>query len=99
MATANGHSVTEGGSSGSPLLNSNHRVIGQLYGAGQNCANPNCSDPAKDIANYGKFSVSWTSNNAADNRRRLNYWLDPAGTNPNTLDTFFMEFIYTRLHE
>ena len=79
MATSNGHSVTEGGSSGSPLLNNNHRVIGQLFGAGS-CSDTNCNDPSKDIANYGKFSVSWTGNNATDNRRRLRDWLDTNNT-------------------
>ena len=84
-ATQNGYSVTEGGSSGSPLLNNNGRVIGQLFGAGA-CPNPNCSNPSADIANYGKFSVSWTCNGASDIRKRLNYWLDPLGTNPSTLN-------------
>lgn len=32
VTTDHGHSITEGGSSGSPLINSNHRVIGQLGG-------------------------------------------------------------------
>lgn len=85
MKTSNGFSVTEGGSSGSPLLNNNHKVIGQLYGAGS-CPNPNCSNPSQDIANYGKFSVSWTGNGATDNRRRLKDWLDPLNKNPQTLD-------------
>jgi hypothetical protein len=35
---------------------------------------------------YGKFSVSWTGNGATDNRRKLQPWLDPAGTNPTTLN-------------
>jgi hypothetical protein len=39
-----------------------------------------------DIAAYGKLSVSWTSNGAADSRRRLRDWLDPQGMNPQTLD-------------
>jgi V8-like Glu-specific endopeptidase/predicted secreted protein len=84
IATTNGHSVTEGGSSGSPLFNNNHRVIGQLYGAGPNCSNTNCSNPSADIANYGKFSVSWTG--GGTNTTRLSNWLDPAGTNPTTLN-------------
>lgn len=85
-ATANGHSVTEGGSSGSPLLNNNKRVIGQLFGAGT-CPNPNCSNPAQDVGNYGKFSVSWTGGGATDNRRRLDHWLNTGGgTAPNTID-------------
>ena len=84
--TLNGFSVTEGGSSGSPLLNNNRKVVGQLYGAGPLCPNPNCSNPSQDIGNYGKFSVSWTGNGATDSRRRLRDWLDPQGTNPQTLD-------------
>src|SRR5690606_13410383 len=85
-STTNRHSVTEGGSSGSPLINSNGKVIGQLFGAG-NCPDPNCADPTDDVGNYGKFSVSWTGGGATDNRRRLDYWLNPGGgTVPNTLD-------------
>ncbi|WP_371327234.1 trypsin-like serine peptidase [Tannerella forsythia] len=80
--TPNGYSVTEGGSSGSPLINSNHHVIGQLYGG----SDINCSAPEQDIAAYGKFSVSWTGNGATDSRRRLRDWLDPQGTNPQTLE-------------
>jgi len=77
IATTNGHSVTEGGSSGSPLLNSSYHVIGQLFGAGL-CANPNCDDPPEDIANYGKFSVSW--NYFSTIQRQLKHWLDPNNT-------------------
>jgi hypothetical protein len=84
MATTHGHSVTEGGSSGSPLLNDSHRVIGQLFGAGWYCPNPNCSNPSEDTANYGKFSVSW--NNNTNSRRRLKDWLDPNNTGATILD-------------
>lgn len=83
-STANGFSITEGGSSGSPLLNNSRRVIGQLYGWGGGvCGNPNCSDPANDIANYGKFDVSWQGNGATDSRRRLRDWLDPLNVIPS----------------
>jgi hypothetical protein len=64
-------------------LNNNRRVLGQLYGAGT-CSNTNCSNPSADIANYGKFSVSWAG--GGTNSTRLSNWLDPAGTNPTTLD-------------
>ncbi|MDR1341968.1 MAG: serine protease [Prevotellaceae bacterium] len=86
MATTHGHSVTEGGSSGSPLLNNNHRVIGQLFGAGNTilCPNLNCSNPSADISNYGKFSVSW--NNSTNPKRRLQDWLDPNNTGATILD-------------
>jgi len=40
METAHGHSVTESGSSGSPLINNDRHVIGQLFGAGVYCSNP-----------------------------------------------------------
>jgi hypothetical protein len=83
MVTTNGQSVTEGGSSGSPLFNNNHRVIGQLYGAGY-CPNLNCSNPSADIANYGKFSVSWDNN--TNPKRRLKDWLDPDNTGVLVLD-------------
>jgi hypothetical protein len=40
------------GSSGSPLYNENHHVIGQLHGGGASCDN--------DLSDwYGRFSVSW----------------------------------------
>jgi V8-like Glu-specific endopeptidase len=80
--TVNGHSVTEGGSSGSPLLNNAHHVIGQLYGG----SSLNCSNPSQDLAMYGKFNVSWTGNGASDNRRKLQPWLDPANAGVSTLN-------------
>lgn len=75
MATPNGHSVTESGSSGSPLYTSDHRVIGQLYGSGL-CPNPNCSNPPNDIANYGRIYSSW-NRHPTEPRRRLRDWLEP----------------------
>ena len=81
-ATPNGYSVTEGGSSGSPLINNSHHIIGQLYGG----SSIDCFNPSQDIAAYGKFSVSWTGNGATDSRRRLRDWLDPLEINPQTLN-------------
>ena len=72
--------TTETGSSGSPLINSNKRVIGQLSNGDASCANPAGYD------NYGKFSVSWTGNNSNKNYERLSTWLDPGNTNSQTLD-------------
>jgi hypothetical protein len=71
---------TEGGSSGSPLINSSHKVVGQLHGSEDydSCTPKN--------AFYGRFDKSWTGNNAADSRRRLSDWLDPTGSNPQTLN-------------
>ena len=68
----------EGGSSGSPILNNQHKVIGQLHGGQSGCA------PV--VKYYGKFNVSWTGNDASDNRRRLDHWLDPNNTGVNTIN-------------
>lgn len=80
-ATTNGHSVTEGGSSGSPLFNSSGHVIGQLYGG----SSLNCSDPANDVGGYGKIQLSWDGFSSGA-QRRLRDWLDPAGTAPNSVN-------------
>lgn len=66
--------VTEPGSSGAPLFNSTHSVIGQLHGGNSSCDNPTGSDW------YGKLSLSWTGNGNTDSRRRLIDWLDPNNT-------------------
>jgi len=73
--------VTEVGSSGSALFDPNGRIIGQLYGGGAGCAGTNDND-LHDF--YGRFGISWDSGSIASTR--LNDWLDPLGTNPNTLD-------------
>ena len=48
--------VTEGGSSGSPLFDQNHRIIGQLYGA-----SPLVQAQSTTVARtgYGRLSTSW----------------------------------------
>mgnify|MGYP001185250841 CR=1 FL=1 len=69
-ATANGHGVTEGGSSGSPIFNSDGLVVGDLSGGSSYCTNTNGSD------SYGKLSYSWTSNGSTT-EEQLKPWLDP----------------------
>ncbi len=58
--------VTEPGSSGSPLLNGNRQVIGQLNGGfagpGSSCGNPSAPDQ------YGKFALAYDS---------IKRWIDP----------------------
>ncbi len=70
--------VTEGGSSGSPLFDQDHRIIGQLHSGGSACGN-NLSDW------YGKFGASWSG--GGTNSTRLSNWLDPLATGANTIDT------------
>jgi len=77
-ATTNGHGVTEGGSSGSPLFDNNKHIVGTLTGGTSYCATPDDPDM------YGKFCQHWISNGTANNRQ-LKPWLDPSNTH-TTLD-------------
>lgn len=70
VATDNGHGVTEGGSSGSPIFNQNGLIVGQLSGGGSFCSSPNDPDY------YGKMSYNWESNNTPSNLF-LKPYLDP----------------------
>lgn len=72
--TTHGYGVTERGSSGSPLFNDKHRIIGQLYG-GCSEHNDNCDNPVNDYSTYGKFCLSWDL--GANASSRLKDWLDP----------------------
>lgn len=76
--------TTEGGSSGSPLFDSNGNIIGQLHGGHASCSS-NTSDW------YGKLSVSW--NGGGTSATSLVNWLAPldtsslvlSGKNPNVV--------------
>ncbi len=74
VSTASGHGVTEGGSSGSPIFNSSHQIIGTLVGGNSSCANTGGEDF------YGKFGFHWDTNGSSENNQ-LKPWLDPAETN------------------
>ena len=71
--------TTEGGSSGSPLFNQDHRIVGQLHGGYASCSS-NTADY------YGKFSMSW--DRGGDSTNELKDWLDPQGTNPDFIDGY-----------
>ena len=75
--------VTEGGSSGSPLFDQNHRIIGQLYGGSAACTG-SVNNGQADW--YGRFGVSWNSGNSAS--QRLRDWLDPLNTGVTMLDGY-----------
>jgi len=69
--------TTEGGSSGSPLFDQNHRIVGQLQGG-----SASCESLTSDW--YGKFSKSWDYGGTASTQ--LSNWLDPGNTGLQTLD-------------
>ncbi|MFH1121160.1 MAG: PKD domain-containing protein [Bacteroidota bacterium] len=77
--TENGHGVTEGGSSGSPVFDDHGRVIGQLTGGESGCSNLTGPDF------YGKLAYSWESNGTHDSTR-LKPWLDPDNTSRVNVD-------------
>lgn len=79
VATANGHGVTEGGSSGSPIFNSAGKIMGTLTGGSSYCTAP--TDPDY----YGKFYYHWDKNGSTA-AKRLKDWLDPSSTNVTELD-------------
>lgn len=74
-ANPNGHGVTEGGSSGSPLFDAAAgNIIGTLTGGGSYCTALNAPDQ------YGKMAFHWT-NNGTTAAEQLKPWLDPANLN------------------
>ncbi len=69
--------TTEPGSSGSPLFNPDHRIVGQLHGGYAACGN--------DLSDwYGRLSVSW--NGGATSSSSLKPWLDPGNTGTTVLN-------------
>lgn len=76
--TINGHSVTEGGSSGSPLFNQNKLIVGTLSGGNSTCDKPDDSNL------YGKFYYHWDKYGLSSTTH-MNPWLDPLKTGVTTL--------------
>jgi len=70
---------TEGGSSGSPFFDDNHRVAGQLHGGDES------------TSFYGAFKVSWDRSAAAD--EQLKNWLDPENSGIKFVDGKFCKSI------
>jgi len=69
--------TTEAGSSGSPLFDQNHSIVGSLTGGDANCSN-NVNDY------YSRFDKAWNMNTSAN--QQLKAWLDPGNTGVEVLD-------------
>ncbi|MGV3613041.1 MAG: T9SS type A sorting domain-containing protein [Fluviicola sp.] len=75
------NTTTEGGSSGSPIFDQNHRIIGQLWGGGASCSNLNASDY------YGRLANSWNPS-GSNSTNHLKTWLDPNNSGATIVDGF-----------
>jgi uncharacterized repeat protein (TIGR01451 family) len=69
--------TTEPASSGAPLFDHNHRIIGQLHGGTASCTSDTWDE-------YGKIDASWTGGGTPSTR--LSDWLDPLGTGELVMD-------------
>ncbi len=68
--------TTEPGSSGSPLFNPEHRIVGQLHGGYAACGN--------DLSDYyGRLFLSWAG--GGTRASRLSDWLDPMSSGVTAL--------------
>lgn len=76
--TLNGHGITEGGSSGSPLFNENKQIVGTLSGGNSTCRLTNGNNL------YGKLAYHWNKYSQADTGR-MDIWLDPLNTGVTAL--------------
>ena len=71
--------TTEGGSSGSPLWNQDHRVVGVLSGGGASCADPTAPDF------FARLERGW--NGGGTSATRLRDHLDPVSSGALCLDS------------
>lgn len=71
--------ITDNGSSGSPLLNNEHRIIGILKGGNSSCNNLYAEDYSS------MFYVAWSQSDMGIHQR-LDHWLDPLSTNLETIE-------------
>jgi len=80
IETTNGKSITQGGSSGSPIFNQDKRIIGDLTGG---YASNTCETPSPSF--YGKFYWSWDKAGTSA-AYRLKDWLDPVESGDTVCD-------------
>ena len=85
--TVNGKSIMQGGSSGSPVFDSNGLIMGDLTGG---YTSNSCTSPSP--AYYGKIWYSWDQNGTTSSTQ-LKPWLDPGNTGIEKLQGVSWEII------
>lgn len=75
------NTTTEGGSSGSPIFNQNHQIIGQLWGGQASCSNQTGND------HYGRVANSWNPT-GSNQTNQLKHWLDPNSIGAQMIDGY-----------
>jgi hypothetical protein len=96
--------IVQNGSSGAPLFNQNHKIVGQLHGNQNNkcvLTDNNCHCTQTPIGEYGRFDISWNGGGTASTR--LKDWLDPDNTGVMSLEptgpmTFLVNKTLTGTH-
>lgn len=89
--------ATEGGSSGSPILNSDKQIIGTLTGGSSKC--PEGGGP-RGPDYYASLNKLWDVKGSLDNPNSISYYLDPAGLGITKLNGFnpYAGEPYTKSH-
>ncbi|MBF6629050.1 MAG: trypsin-like peptidase domain-containing protein [Proteiniphilum sp.] len=84
--------ATEGGSSGSPLLDNEKRILGTLTGGLSTCTSPRGPDL------YASFNKFWEVAGSIENPHPISYYLDPINSQFTQLEGFnpYMNAPYTR---
>ena len=85
--TVTDHGVTEGGSSGSPIFNQNHHIVGTLSSGSSACVNNGAGAGTGPYQPdfYGKMSYHWEGNNPIPDSWKLKEFLDPDNTGEKIL--------------
>jgi hypothetical protein len=86
--------ATEGGSSGSPLVDRGKRVLGTLTGGASMCS----SQKGPDY--YASLSGFWNVQGSLTNPRPISHYLDPTGSQATQMRAFnpYPQDIYTKSH-
>jgi PKD repeat protein len=85
IRTTSGHSVTEGGSSGSPLFNQNGLVVGTLTGGNSSCN----YKTGQNL--YGKLWYHWDRNS-----KKMSNYLDPIASDAEFIEGAYLNYDETK---